>query len=1167
MPDDFNIVPHAPGRITQNSPSLTGPGIPSSSMPVAQVTNSSLQLSSLSDPLFSPSASLYPALQQRPLSPPALRYLPPDPPQFSTWRAEERFPQQQHFLTDTLSSPHNIDDKAITLSSLQEALRSSGSKKKSSIHDYAKKKIAARSNVNETLCYMLHSIEPEKGLESNQAQSSEGSKLFLELIETEANKGDVDAVFRQLAARCNNASPQAISVRLEFFKAFSTEIMQRPADTLKLLLPVLETIGLPDKLVLSMMTNNVLNSLGESVKHYNDIATYLYTLAKVMPSEQAKSFNESFLQVINGICEKNQSVHWVFPFILKKIFKELENTRLTDEAVQNTLMYYYSRFENAVDSYRGNFKRVKETIVEMLRPLIPCTLNNFNVYFKKMMSAASADLRFNMTISGAPQDRVLTHLLLNALDFPGSWSEDVIKAYKTILLERPNDGCDSMAFIHFLNLAQINLSVEYSVKIFEEMFNAKIKKVDRLNALSMYQAQLICEESRAMDLFSCEEGSAVRNFITYWKYYLDLKEKGINDQQCLKIGESEPPLVEEQSKWQTFLTDYTFTGVVSSKMANKWLERNDFLENVVFINNDFDKILTGMLGSLSGSKHQLAVIDRIVSANLNNSESGYDFLNDRLKAIINDFSKKESPAPYFNLFENIALIQIKLLEKGHGTNAMALMDDIANSLAPISVAKNISAPLKMLNSQLEAGKISDDNYLYLISRTIEASCYIRRDKEEEIIRPFLVNAAYSVMTRKGKKNDFIREFSKIKTDLPYKQSGYNKFLELGKKTILSLQHRAGPVTTEEADERQALASFFTSNITGIDIFRQACIAAVGGKSDAEAGIKVNIDWVINPGSFFAASTKVQHAMLLTFSQLQQDPDKFIFSCLTMVREQLSAPAVSTSNVDQYMHSVHSILALLRATPPVSIHMLEEIYNLYTTRQNLQGNRVDALSTIILNDLKALLRDFDKESLDKLSESLRSVTLKEANYKAIFPVFKPEGKVSRADSSDSKIRKRYQNVQQDDASSASEVAAVRPKDRSSKTVLRNVYIRESDSLSIYDIEPKSKERIISLMCGEKSRALRIHRLGNVNKASRVYAVDSVSTEPLNIQAKHSGRTDLRIILLKGSNNNYILLSEYNHKEINAIINNYQYYTKEEIDTIINNPHAKCRRLQANELTDL
>lgn len=952
--------------------------------------------------------------------------------------------------------------------------------------------------------------------------------------------------------------------RDSFYQQMFEDINKKSPGTGKMIAFVTNNLYLPPAEDMKLMTAGILHSEGDQYADTSSLATYICALAEKLPESRKHELHTAIGTIVKTLEDDVRSYVELMEKSKKIFINMLHKIHLDDETTKNKFRYYYDQFIYAIQN-TSLPRPFRDIAIEQLFLLKGYVDSNFPDKLLTIVKEAlgrnlkiikSIDLNFANDICTL-EDRVFSLLIVNAYLLPKSTVNYLANHFEEMVSRQGEAGNIPMATCHLIDYLNNFISTEESIKFFCEKFNANIKGEHRANGLTMLLAcgALLTES----EIYNYSPADMLKTFRIIWNIYHSIASRPISENQCLVIKKEKDnayAFLDNQDKWHNNLDimEINLT-VMSKKTADNWLKKCDFVEKEIFRHPDAALLFTVILQSLPTHPQRKKITEKIISAYVDNEKwpaRPISTLNKHLNLITSKMPRETiaEKAEYANAVLSVTDIQITLLTRYFqdaankpNTATFAIIEEIITGMAGnielIDKAIETKRIIELFKSWLKDGKLNAGYYLDIINNILSLSLSRKAENEGRILRSQILNSALTEMSNRRQLDKLFLSLANITTNRS--DIGFNIFDSLVKSEVL--HSFASPLNDKRRlteAEREAMSKFITAQPVNFTLLMNACIDLSGND--------LNTGWVVNTTHFFDASATVQHAMLkLIRSVLQEDPTKFIQQCLAALDEQLAqSPSDKSKNMAK---AVNAICSFLKATPPSDIPLLLKTFGeLYLKLQ--QHNNIQDIFPSIQNSLKAMVKEFTRQqhvTIEMLPEQLQSLVIIE---KAAPPItfFEESQPYTASSTSESEAR----TLKRRDLPSATETppsdaasASVRVKQRvaSKPITARTLYCNlELDQLHHDpDVVHASKAAVALFLSDASAAQLNLHPYKFKSRQSRFYTFDIKMPDQ-----SWTGRSDLRLMVLKGSNNRYFLLGIATHDELKKPSSTWLKLREKEVD---------------------
>lgn len=952
--------------------------------------------------------------------------------------------------------------------------------------------------------------------------------------------------------------------RDSFYQQMFEDIKENSPGTAKMIAFVTNNLYLPPAEDMKLMTAGILHTAGNQDADTSSLATYICALAEKLPESRKHELHTAIGTIIKTMEYEVRSYVELMEKSKRIFINMLHKIHLEDETTKHKFRYYYDQFIYAIQN-TSLPRPFRDIAVEQLFLLRGYVDSNFP---EKLLTTVKEALGRNLKIIKSVdldaakdictlEDRVFSLLIINAYLLPRSTVNYLANHFKEMLSRQGESGNTPMAFCHLTDYLNNFISTETSIKFFGEKFNAHIKKEHRANGLTMLLAcgALLTES----EIYNYNPADMIKTFRIIWNIYHSIANQPISENQCLVIKKEKDnayAFIDKQDKWHNNLDmmEMNLT-VMTKKTADNWLRKCDFVETEIFRHPDTTLLFNAILQSLPTHPHREKITEKIIAAYLNNDKwpaRPISILNKHLNSITSKMPRETiaEKAEYANTVLSVTDIQITLLTRYFqdvsnrpNTATLAIIEEIITGIAGnvelIDKAIETKRIIELFKSWLKDGRLKTDYYLDIINNILSLSLSRKAENEGRILRSQILNSALTEMGNRMQLDKLFLSLANITTNRS--DIGFNIFDSLVKSEVL--HSFASPLNDKRRlseAEREAMSKFITAQPVNFTLLMNACIDLSGND--------LNTGWVVNTTHFFDASPAVQHAMLkLIRTVLQEDPTKFIQQCLAALDAQLAqTPSDKSKNMAK---AVNAVCSFLKATPPSDIPLLLKTFGeLYLKLQ--QHNNIQDIFPSIQNSLKAMVKEFTRQqrvTIETLPEQLQSLVIVE---KTTAPLTFFEDSQSYTASSTSESETRI--LKRRDLPSATETppsdaasASVRVKQRvaSKPITARTLYCNLQLDQLHHDADViRACKDAVSLFLSDASAAqLNLHPYKFKSRQSRFYTFDIKMPDQ-----SWTGRSDLRLMVLKGSNNRYFLLGIATHDELKKPSPTYLRLREKEVD---------------------
>ncbi len=953
-------------------------------------------------------------------------------------------------------------------------------------------------------------------------------------------------------------------VRDSFYQQFFEDINKNSPGTGKMIAFLTNHLYLPPAEEMKLMTAGILHTDENQDADTSSMATYICALAEKLPASRKKELHMAIGTIIRTMEDDVRSFVELMEKSKKIFINMLHEIHLDDEKTKDKFCYYYDQFIYAIQN-TSLPRPFSDIAIEQLFLLKGYVDSNFP---EKLLTIVKESLGRNLKIIKSInlnlandictlEDRVFSLLIVNAYLLPKSTVNYLANHFKEMVSKQGEAGNIPMATCHLIDYLNNFISTEESIKFFSEKFNTHIKGEHRANGLTML---LACGAlNTESEIYNYSPTEMIKIFRMVWNIYHIIVNQSISENQCLVIKKEKDSVyayIDSQDKWHNNLDimEMNLT-VMSKKTADNWLKKCDYIETEIFRHPDAAPLLRVVLQSLPSHPQREKITEKIIAAYLSNEKwpvKQISLLNRHLNTITSKIPRETNAekTEYANTVLSVTDIQITLLTRYFqdasnkpNTATLAIREEViagmASNIELIDKAIETKRIIELFKSWLKDGRLNPDYYLNIINNILSLSLSRKAENEGRILRSQMLNSALTEMGNRQQLDKLFLSLANITTNRS--DIGFNIFDSLVKSEVLA--SFASPLNDRKRlteAEREAMSKFITAQPVNFTLLMNACIDLSG--NDLDTG------WVINTTHFFDASAAVQHAMLkLIRTVLQEDPTKFIQQCLASLDEQLKQPSSDKSK--NMAKSINAICSFFKTTPPSDISLiLQNFSELYSKLQ--QQENIQDLFPSIQNSLKAMVKEFTRlqyVTLETLPEQLQSLVIIEKT-EAPFTFFEESQPYTASSTSESEAR----TLKRRDLPSATETppsdatsASVRVKQRvaSKPITARTLYCNlELDQLHHDPDVIRACKAAVSLFLSDASAAqLNLHPYKFKSRQSRFYTFDIKMPDQ-----SWTGRSDLRLMVLKGSNNRYFLMGIASHDELKKPSSNYLKLREKEVD---------------------
>ncbi|GEM_PF-5482424 len=952
--------------------------------------------------------------------------------------------------------------------------------------------------------------------------------------------------------------------RDSFYQQLFEDINKKAPGTGKMIAFVTNNLYLPPAEEMKRLTAGILHVDENQDADINSLATYICALAEKLPASRKKELHMTIGTIIRTMEDDVRSFVELMEKSKRIFINMLHKIHLDDEKTKEKFRYYYDQFIYAIQN-TSLPRPFRDIAIEQLFLLRGYVDSNFP---DKLLTIVKEALGRNLKIIKSIdltlandictlEDRVFSLLIVNAYLLPKSTANYLASHFKDMVSKQGEAGNIPMATCHLIDYLNNFISTEESIKFFGEKFNTHIKGEHRANGLTMLLAcgALLTES----EIYNYSPAETIKIFRIVWNTYHSIVNQSISENQCLVIKKEKDSVyayIDNQDKWNNELDimEMNLT-VMSKKSADNWLRKCDYIETEIFRHPDAAPLLRVVLQSLPSHPQREKITEKIIAAYLSSEKwpvKQISILNRQLNTLTGKTPRETNAekTEYANTVLSVTDIQIILLiryfqdtSNKPNTATMAMREEIiasmANNIELIDKAIETKRIIELFRSWLKDGRLNSDFYLNIINSILSLSLSRKAENEGRILRSQILNSALTEMGHRSQLDKLFLSLANITTNRS--DIGFNIFDALVKSEILA--SFASPLSDRRrltAAEREAMSNFITAQPINFTLLMNACIDLSGNDLDTE--------WVINSTHFFNASAAVQHAMLkLIRTVLQEDPTKFILQCLASLDEQLQ---LSSSEKSKNMaKSINAICSFFKTTPPSDIpSILGRFSELYLKLQ--QHENIQDLFPSIQNSLKAMVKEFTRlqyVTFETLPEQLQSLVIIEQTA-APFTFFEESQPYTASSTSESETR----TLKRRDLPSAAETppsdaasGSVRLKQRiaSKPITARTLYCNLELGQLHHDPDViRACKAAVSLFLSDASAAqLNLHPYKFKSRQSRFYTFDIKMPDQ-----SWTGRSDLRLMVLKGSNNRYFLLGIATHDELKKTSSTYLKLREKEVD---------------------
>ncbi|MFS2223507.1 hypothetical protein [Pantoea sp. B65] len=1006
-------------------------------------------------------------------------------------------------------------------------------------------------------------------------------------------------------------------VRRSFFQAAIDHLIKQPAEICNIIPIIIDNLGCPAPEMLKIITASMAGTFRSDPGQIIRTSAYLYYLAKRLPADQSAMLDEAVKQMLAALLHRDGPIspHNLFKEIGKTIYADLWQQPIENEITKKEVMFYYTRFITAIQ--QSEFSQIEQYCAsEALWPLaiISCTDDELvKLYWPKYRAEMNS---FTLHINGPEEkdklgidDRLLCMLINNIYSAPEIWAPYAISRFYKFIAAAGEDGNMPLATLSLIEAANMIISPPYARQLLNNIFKKNLKGANIIRGMTILMTNtLFSEESRA-EIYKNTDENAIDIFVKHWIQYknLGLPTNRISKGQCLALDNNSLVVINEQD------VSKVNGRKLFTREANQTLMQYDILERMVFSSDEYLPLFREILLSLPKIKNKTAVMVKIIDANMQGDSNRKDRiheLNMRLQRIVENvvpaLKKQRDITLWQPLVENILSIQIMLLGLISGDGAVKLSENVSHNLASIESSDSMTTPLIILQRKIKKDHlkkelvikemarnkrrgnalpvgepgikevyIEDVVYLDIISRAVEKSCVNNPNADGQYLRTMIFNNAQYILENIDK---LFISVAQISTNLSCTLSGFEAFVNIAIREMeIPPQIRASSIASKPAGalnkiQLEAFSSFIRSKPIAWDIIDKAYTA--------KAGSPVNIDWIINPESFLSASPEVQVLMLnFILARLPNDTRGYLHRYLAAISSRIASEAKEVILLENTLIRICNFLQSKYMTS--FAELIEPILSL---SQSLKGKKqMLAVSSPLKNSLKSMLnavQEANPAQYTTLSEQYKELLAPDTpeTTQQPGPLFFQDSTSRNASSSESSWRsdsrstsnsnsskptKRRNTTGTDSTSESKSLHNIQPSQKTKTITAPTLYVGNNwAELNATADQSQALQQALRLMLSDsRAHELRLHKY----KHSAMLSIDIKPRDIQDITASWEGRSDCRGMLLKGSNNRYLLLKVGTHAQAIAEAKNYQKASKPMVDAMIDNLSAQYQKLDLNPAT--